>query len=93
MDTQGIAPQESKALVIDASFLVQSLKPKVPCMTVEEYVNETIVPYVKSQLHAYERIDLVFDVYIDKSLKAMLRKTRGDGERKSKAHHKVAPQF
>ena len=24
----------------------------------------------------------MFDVYLDKSLKAMLRKTRGDGERK-----------
>ena len=82
VDTQRIAPQEPKALVIDASFLVQSLKPKVPCMTVEEYVNETIVPYVKNQLPAYERVDLVFDVYLDKSLKAMLRKTRGDGERK-----------
>ena len=52
VDTQRIAPQEPKALVIDASFLVQSLKPKMPCMAVEEYVNETIVPYVKNQLPA-----------------------------------------
>ena len=51
-------------------------------VTISDYIHGVIKTYVKSLLLQYIRVDLLVDVYIPKSLKAPLRLTRGQGERK-----------
>ena len=49
---------------------------------VSEYIHGRIEQYVKSLHLQYSRVDLLVDVYLQKSLKAPIRLTRGQGERK-----------
>ena len=52
------------------------------------------ITYVRALLQKYKRVDLVCDVYLEKSLKAVLRDIRSQGERKkSAASYKDAKEF
>ena len=81
IDTQPDAPDSPTRIIIDLSFLIQMLKPGAS-VTISDYIHGVIKAYVKSLLLQYIRVDLLVDVYIPKSLKAPLRLTRGQGERK-----------
>ena len=81
IDTQPNAPDSPTGIIIDLSFLIQMLKPGAS-VTISDYIHGVIKTYVKSLLLQYIRVDLLVDVYIPKSLKAPLRLTRGQGERK-----------
>ena len=51
-------------------------------LTTSDYIHGVIKPYVKLLLFQNNRVDLLVNVYFVKSLKAPLRLTRGQGERK-----------
>lgn len=72
---------DSDALVIDGAAMVNS-KPPRDSSTFDDYAHDTILPYIDSCLRKYLRVDIVFDVYIQDSLKASTREKRGSGVRR-----------
>ena len=68
-------------LIIDGTALVNSKPPNVSA-TFDDYANDVIVPYIESYAQRHSRIDVVFDVYYDDSLKGETRKKRGTGARR-----------
>ena len=60
------------AKILDGAVVVNML-PTNAVSTFHEYIDDTFIPYVKGQLHSVERIDLVWDVYLDNSLKESTR--------------------
>ena len=57
------------------------LKPGL-AVTFEEFSNAVFVSYVLKHLEAANRVDLLWDVYKDNSLKKFLREKRGSGQRR-----------
>ena len=57
------------------------LRPGV-AKTFSDYAKQVFSPYIKSQLHHVNRVDVVWDEYFPESLKAETRRKRGKGVRK-----------
>ena len=72
---------EVDAKILDGAVVVNML-PTNAVSTFHEYIDDTFIPYVKGQLHSVDRIDLVWDVYIDNSLKESTRDMGGTGTRR-----------
>jgi hypothetical protein len=68
-------------LIIDGTALVNSKPPNVSA-TFDDYANDVIVPYIQSYAQRHSRIDVVFDVYYDDTLKMETSKKRGTGARR-----------
>jgi len=49
--------------------------------TFEEYAQNIFLPHVSKRLGDSERVDVVFDRYVDGSLKSDTRKSRGSGQK------------
>ena len=81
VDTQKECTNSPTGIVIDASFLIQLLKLGTSA-SIGEFIHGVIIPYLKGLLLIYKRVDIIFDVYLLKSLKYELRVTRGVGEMK-----------
>ena len=73
------------ATVLDGAAVVQMLNPGV-AKTFQEYADMVILPYVSNQLTTAKRVDVVWDMYIQVSLKDTTRQKRGTGIRR-----RVAP--
>ena len=63
-------------ILLEGQVMVNMIKPE-NCTTFEEYVERNIIPYIESYFKNVSRIDLIWDVYHDKSLKNITRKKRG----------------
>ena len=50
--------------------------------TFDEYAQHLFIPYISSQLRSVSRVDLVWDIYKDDSLKGTARANRGKGVRR-----------
>lgn len=70
-----------QAKVLDGAAIVQMLSPKLTT-TFEDYVDKVFLPYLTQQLETAERVDIVWDVYKDSSLKSATRERRGCGLRR-----------
>lgn len=70
------------ALLIDGAALVNMLKPSGACKTFSDYAELVYLPHIKSQLQKVKRLDVIWDRYIDDSLKAHTRSKRGQGIRR-----------
>ena len=57
---------------LDGVAIVQMLSPG-PAKTLQEYADMVFVPYIVSQLKTARRVDVIWDVYIPKSLKGTTR--------------------
>ena len=68
------------AVIVDGAVIVQMLEPK-PSRTFDEYFSIVFAPCVLKQLENAKRVDLVWHVYLDDSLKKSLREKRGAGQR------------
>ena len=44
------------------------LKPRGKVTTYEEYIKKIIIPFVINKAAIYKRVDIVFDVYLSKTL-------------------------
>lgn len=60
--------------------------------TFEEYSNVVFLPYVLKHLETANRVDLVWDVYKNDSLKKALREKRGSGQRRKVLESTRIPQ-
>jgi len=70
------------ALLIDGAALVNMLKPNGACKTFSDYAEQVYLPYIRERLHKVARVDVVWDRYIQNSLKAHTRDKRGTGIRR-----------
>ena len=52
------------------------------CKTFADYAHDVFIKYVKSQLCSAQRIDIVWDNYLEGSLKAITRSRHGEGVRR-----------
>ena len=55
---------------MDGAALVNMLKPTGKEKTFSEYASNKFIPYVTAQLQHVKRIDIVWDEYVENSLKA-----------------------
>ncbi|CAG2251463.1 unnamed protein product [Mytilus edulis] len=69
------------SVILDGSAVVNMLKP-VNVKSFNEYALKVFVPYIQNIGKNVQRIDIVFDTYIDNSLKASTRGKRGKGIRR-----------
>ena len=56
-----------------------NFKPPHKPITFEAYANDVILSYIKSQANTCSRVDIMFDVYLENSVKSQTRKERGTG--------------
>ena len=73
------------AVIIDCAMGVHMLRPK-DATTFLEYFDNIFSDYVLGWFNSHTRVDVVFDVYSELSIKSGLREVRGSGSRM-----KVAP--
>ena len=59
---------EASVIVLDGSALINSLLPRIS-KTFDEYAELEVVPKVQAYSSKYNRTEIVFDVYKEKSLK------------------------
>jgi hypothetical protein len=78
--TQTVEQPTVDAIILDGAVIVQMLKPRM-AQTFEEYFNTVFAPYILRQLDAVNRVDLVWDVYREDTLKRSAREKRGSGQR------------
>ena len=69
------------AVILDGAVIVQMLQPRT-ARTFDEYFSTVFAPYILKHLETAKRVDLVWDVYRDDSLKRSLREKRGSGQRR-----------
>lgn len=68
--------------IVDGAALVHMLDPKkslLPVKTFQAYSQSVFLPYIEHMLQDVVRVDVVWDVYWDDSLKAQTRQNRGSG--------------
>ncbi|ELT89202.1 hypothetical protein CAPTEDRAFT_223408 [Capitella teleta] len=75
-----VAPDTTCAL-LDGAVVVQMLRPK-NSTTFGDYCADVFLQYVLTMLKTKDRVDIVFDVYKDNSLKSGIRQQRGTGIRR-----------
>lgn len=66
------------AIILDGAVIIQMHQPKA-VSTFGEYFDRIFVPYILRQLEDVNRIDIVWDIYKDDSLKRAARERRGSG--------------
>lgn len=64
------------SLVINSALLVYSKQPWHN-RTFDDYANDIILQHIKSFAQSHLRLDVVFDVYYDDSLRGKARRKRG----------------
>ena len=69
------------AKLLDGAAIVQMLNPGM-VRTFQEYADVVFLPYVSKQLLNAQRVDIVWDVYVQDSLKSTTRQKRGKGVRR-----------
>ena len=69
------------AIILDGAVVVQMLQPKA-VSTFKEYFESVFAPYILRKLNDVKRLDIVWDVYKDDSLKKATREKRGSGQRR-----------
>ena len=74
-------PKGADVLILDGSAIVNMLKP-VGCRTMQDYAENIYLRYLCSQLETVSRLDIVWDVYQENSLKSATRMKRGAGTRR-----------
>ena len=70
-ECQSDAPVIS-SIIIDGAVIVQMLKP-VAVKNFNEYASQIFIPYILLQFQNASRVDLVWDRYIDNTLKSIAR--------------------
>ena len=65
-----------ECIILDGAAIANMIKPK-NVNTFQGYADQNFVPHIRSHLQKCKRIDLVWDVYIEHSLKSSARQKRG----------------
>jgi len=84
-------PTNIEVIIIDGAAIVNMVKPGTE-KTFANYADQSFLPYVKAQLRHARRVDIVWDDYIEHSLKATTRCNRGAGVRRRVAGNNQLPR-
>ncbi len=71
----------ASCVIVDGAAIVQMLHPR-DSRNFSEYASSVFIPYMMSQLRNAMRLDVVWDRYVEDSLKGMTRAKRGKGVRR-----------
>ena len=74
-------PSTYECTVLDGAAIVHFL-PTNLVNIFDEYADQVFIPYLSKQLQDSMRVDLVWDIYLPKSLKESTREKRGKGVRR-----------
>ena len=77
---QSQVPSNLNVVIIDGAAVVNMVKPGTE-RTFFEYAAGSFIPYIRAQLSHVTRLDIVWDDYLENSLKATTRGKRGSGVR------------
>ena len=77
IESKSNAPQV-EATIIDGPVIVQILNPGMAA-TFQEYADFVFKPYILKQLEVVQRVNVVWDVYLEDSLKSTARERHGAG--------------
>ena len=78
------------AIILDGAAIINMLKP-IGVKSFQEYATHIFLPFIKAQLRNVTRIDIVWDVYLEDSLKSTVREVRGRGIRRRVAPSNTIP--
>ena len=67
-------------IILDGAVIVNMLKP-IDVKTFQDYATHVFLPFIKAQLRNVTRIDIIWDVYLEDSLKSTAREIQGRGIR------------
>ena len=84
-------PSAIDVTIIDGAAVVNMVKPGAE-KTFSGYAEESFLPYIKAQLRHVKRVDVVWDEYVENSLKATTRSDRGTGVRRRVAANYQLPR-
>lgn len=76
------APSNFDVIVFDGAVVVHLLQPTAGIRTFEDYANEVFIPYIGRHLSSSKRVDIVWDTYVNDSIKSSIREKRGNGQRR-----------
>lgn len=79
--TQTVEQPTVDAIIMGGAVIVQMLKPRM-AQSFEKHFNTVFAPHILRQLDAVNRIDLVWDVYREDTLKRSAQEKRGSGQRR-----------
>ncbi|KAG0722479.1 hypothetical protein GWK47_044418 [Chionoecetes opilio] len=74
-------PPTVDVIILDGAAIVNMLRP-VGAKTVQDYATLVFLPYIKAQLAKSNRVDIIWDVYRQDSLKNTTREKRRKGVRR-----------
>jgi hypothetical protein len=80
----------AEVIVLDGAAVVNMLHPGA-AKTFSEYASQIFLPYLSSQIQHCKRMDVIWDVYFENSLKEDTRNTRGKGIRRRVEPSSVIP--
>ena len=80
-ESPSLGKPEADAVILDGSVIVQMIKPTT-ARTFDEYFTIVFATYVLRHFEAGKRVDLVWDLHKDDSLKKSIREKRGSGQRR-----------
>lgn len=79
--SEGLVAQPADAVFLDGAVIVQILETRT-ASTFDEYFHNIFARYVFKYLENTKRVDLVWDIYKDNSIKKSLCEKRGSGQRR-----------
>ena len=77
--------------ILDGAVVVNFLQP-LAAKTFHDYAVKVFLPYIEKQLQQVSRVDIVWDQYIQNSLKSQARSNRGKGIRRRVEESANLPQ-
>ena len=82
---------DAEVAILDGAVVVNFLQP-LAAKTFHDYAVKVFLPYIEKQLQQVSRVDIVWDQYIQNSLKSQARSNRGKGIRRRVEESANLPQ-
>ena len=82
---------DAEVAILDGAVVVNLLQP-LAAKTFHDYAVKVFLPYIEKQLQQVSRVDIVWDQYIQNSLKSQARSNRGKGIRRRVEESANLPQ-
>ena len=85
-----VKPNEDHMVILDGAAIFNMIKPRTP-VSFAGYITQ-VMKYVRKQFRGdVQRVDMVFDAYLEDSLKAATRSKRGECIRSHVEGNKQVP--
>ena len=87
----GTSVPHADVIILDGAAIVHLLSP-CQSKTFSDYAHDRFIPYIENQLKGAERVDIIWDQYVENSLKATARERRGTGSRRRVESNACVPK-